>query len=136
MYLKTAQVDRALAEAERAIKLNRKLADAWALRGRSLRALARLDPAKTDLHRAVALNPELLDVRYELAEVNFQLRQSQRTLVILESILRDFNRDELPENFSLLQGMALADVGQLEAPLTLWSRRLKWAIAIHSCTWN
>jgi tetratricopeptide (TPR) repeat protein len=114
LYLKTAQVDRALAEADRAIELDRQSAGAWLLRGRALRALGRLEQAKTDLHRSAAINPEQADVRFELAEIYFELRQPQRTLVILEGIHRDFDSDELPENLPILQGMALADVGLLD----------------------
>ncbi len=114
LFLQTAQIDRALAEGNAAIELNRSAADAWALRGRANRALGKLDPAKADLHRAAALQPELLDVRFELAEIHLRQNQPERSLAILEGILRDGRSEDLPAELPLLRGQALADVGELD----------------------
>ena len=114
LYLQTAQIDRGLAEGNLAIELNRSAAEAWALRGRAYRALGQLELAKADLHRATALQPELFDVRCELAEIHREQQQPQRSLAILEGILRDCRVEQLPAEVPLLRGMALADVGELE----------------------
>jgi tetratricopeptide (TPR) repeat protein len=95
-------------------KNNRRLASAWALKGKVEQAMGQLDQARTSLHRALAHDPELSEVRFQLAQVYFDLRQPQRSLSVLDGLLRRFGPTEQPASYLLLDARALAEIGQLD----------------------
>lgn len=114
LYAQTGQWVLAGQEAERALNNNRRLASAWALKGQVEKAMGQLDQARTSLHRALAHDPELSEVRFQLAQVYFELRQPQRSLSVLDGLMRRFGPAERPARYLLLDAQALAEIGQLD----------------------
>lgn len=114
MYLAAGRVDLARATAERAIDLNPKLAAAWAIRGRTMRAAGDLRQALADFHRTLGYSPEDRQVQMEVAEVYRQLRQPQRSLETLQSLADTYSPGEEPQQVCYLLGLAYAELGRNE----------------------
>ncbi len=114
LYLQTGQLELAREQAALALNNNRRLATAWALKGQVETGMGELAQARISLNRALAHDSELRDVRFQLAQVYYRLDQPQRALSVLESLLRQSGLDETPQEYLLLHGMALAQIGQLD----------------------
>ena len=114
LFVQTGQLDLARQEADRALKNNRRLATAWALKGQVEQAMGQLDQARTSLHRALAHDPDLNDVRFRLGQVYYDLHEPQRSLSVLDGLLRHYGPGELPPKYLLLDAQALAEIGQLD----------------------
>ena len=114
LYLQTRQLELAREQAALALNNNRRLAAAWALKGQVEAGMGELAQARVSLNRALAHDSELRDVRFQLAQVYHRLGQPQRALSVLESLLRQTGLDETPQEYLLLHGTALAQIGQLD----------------------
>src|SRR5205807_599917 len=71
---------KALADFSRAIELNEKYADAWAMRGALYGKLGQLDRALADLSLALELNRKSVEARINRALVYTRLRQPDRVV--------------------------------------------------------
>jgi Flp pilus assembly protein TadD len=114
LYLQTDQADRARHEADLALRNNRRLASAWSLRGRVEAATGQLEQARISLHRALAHDPDLEDARFRLAQVYFEMDQPQRSLAVLDGLIRRYSFAEIPTAYSLLDARALVEIGQFD----------------------
>jgi tetratricopeptide (TPR) repeat protein len=114
LYLRTGQLEQARRQAEAALENNRRLASAWALKGRAEKDLGEIDAAQISLSRALAHDPELFDSRYQLALLYLQAQQPQRALSVLENMNQQSGSAEVNPEYVLLRGTALAQVGQLD----------------------
>lgn len=114
LYMRTGQLELAREQATLALNNNRRLASAWALKGQVEKGMRELEAARISLNRALAHDPEQSDVRFQLAQVYHQLGQPQRTLSVLESLVRQTGEDHVSPECLLLNGMALAEIGQLD----------------------
>lgn len=106
MCLELGQVDTARQSIERAIDLNPKSAESWAVRGRVLRSTGRLREALADFHRALGLAPDDRQVLLDVAELHRQLEQPHRALQALQSLAETYNPGEEPQQVLYLTGLA------------------------------
>jgi tetratricopeptide (TPR) repeat protein len=104
MYLAMGKVDLARHNAEQAISLNPRLASAWAIRGRVMRASGDLRQALADEHRALGYAPGDQQILLEIADLYRQLRQPERALETLLAITETYARGEEPQQVLCLLG--------------------------------
>ena len=114
MYLATDQIGRARRIAEQAIDLNPKLSDAWAIRGRVMRAEGKLDRALADYHRALGYAPNSPEILLETAELYRRMGRPQRALESLQSLADTYPPGEEPPNVLHLKCLAFEALGRRE----------------------
>ncbi|MBI2823244.1 MAG: tetratricopeptide repeat protein [Planctomycetia bacterium] len=112
--LMAGQVVEAKRDAEAAIDLDPRLADAWILRGRVERQLGDQREALADLHRALGYNPRNPQVLHELALTYFALDDPQRALSNLQSMLDQHSPGDEPQRLLYEVGMAYARLGRFD----------------------
>jgi len=106
--------------------LNSRLAPAWALRGRVMRALGELDRALADLHRALDYAPSDRQTLLDVAELYRQRDQPQRALATLQHLLDVYPPGEEPTNVLYLEGLAYKALGRhQDAVESLLAARLR-----------
>lgn len=96
MHLAAGDLVRARRSAEQAIDLNPKLADAWAIRGRIMRADGQLRQSLADYLRALGYAPSDQQLLLETAGLYQQLNQPQRALATLYSLADTYSPGEEP----------------------------------------
>lgn len=111
MQLGVGNSERALVRADRAIRLDPKLADAWALRGRARWHEKDLDQALADLQRALQYSPGAPDLLFDLANLYYQRGESQRCLTTLHRLLDAHPAGEEPLEALVLEGRAYLSLG-------------------------
>lgn len=121
LYLQQGQSWAAREQSIEALNLNRQLAEAWLLRGRSERAAGNLDEAIDSLHRAEAYADEVPEIRLELAATWIDQGQPLRALTAMEIHNAAIAEDQLPMPAVELTGQALVDLKQFDR-----ARRLLW----------
>jgi tetratricopeptide (TPR) repeat protein len=112
MRLELGTVDTALEVANQAIDLDPKLAGAWAVRGRAMRAKKRPLEALANSHRALGLAPSDRQIPVEIAEVYGELGQPQRALATLQGVADSYAPGEEPQRVLYLQGLAQTALGR------------------------
>jgi len=105
MLLGIGSIDRSLQRAEEAIALDSSLAGAWALRGRISRQQGDLERALADMQQALRYSPHMPNVLLEVAEIQFSLKQPQRSLTALHRLLDVTTPGEEPQNVLWLEGL-------------------------------
>jgi tetratricopeptide (TPR) repeat protein len=111
MQLDVGQSDRALVRAERAIRLDPQLADAWALRGRARWQAKDSDQALADMQRALQYSPGASDLLIDMAKLYYERGESQRCLTTLHRILDAHPPGEEPLEAVVLEGRAYLRMG-------------------------
>jgi len=106
MCLELGQIDTARESIERAIDLNPKSAESWAVRGRILQASGQFREALADFHRALGLAPDDRQVLLDVAELHRRLEQPHRALQALQSLAETYNPGEEPQQVLYLTGLA------------------------------
>ena len=101
-------------QANHALDINRQMAAAWLLRGRSEREAGQLDDALDSLHRAAACSECCPSTRLELAAVWIQKGEPLRALTNLEIYNSDFAEDRIPMDAVHLTGHSLVELQQYE----------------------
>jgi tetratricopeptide (TPR) repeat protein len=124
MRLAMGQVEPARRDAQSALDLDPKLAEAWAIRGRIMRACAKPRQALADYHRALGLAPESRSVPLEIAELHRQLNEPQRALAALQSLADKYSPGEEPQRVLYLQGLAYAEMKRWEEAVESFSAAL------------
>lgn len=114
LYMKIGRLDLARENADRALHNNRRLAGAWALRGKIQKAMGQLDEARVSLHRALVHDESLNEIRFLLAQTYIELQQPDRTLAILHTLCQRHGIAEVPDRYLLLNAQALAAIDQLD----------------------
>jgi len=108
MRLELGQMEASARETEIALDLDPRLAAAWATRAGVMLAAGQPQQALADYHRALAYAPEDRDILLRIAEVYRQLRQPQRALATLQSLLETYTPGEEPQQVLYLTGLAYA----------------------------
>jgi len=106
MYLAMGRVDPARQNAELAVGLNPRLAGAWAVRGRVMRAGGDLRQALADQHRALGYAPGDRQILLEVAGLYQQMHQPQRALETLSSAAETYAPGEESQQVLYLMGTA------------------------------
>ena len=114
MYLAIGRTDASRQSVETALSLNLRLASAWAVRGRLMRAAGDLRQALDDQQRALGYAPGDRQVLAEIAAIYWQFRQPQRTLESLQSLAETYAPDEPPPHLCYSLGLAYEAVGRFD----------------------
>lgn len=112
MYLVRGDFSRAAAQADRAIRANRNLASAWALRGKVLEAQNSRTEALASFHRALTLQPNYQEVQLALAELYREQGRPQLALAALQNLADSLPADRVPVEALVEQGLALRQLGR------------------------
>ncbi len=121
LYLRQGQPYAARQQANLALQLNRQMATAWLLRGRSERAAGQLDEALDSLHRAAAYDGGCQETRLELAAAWIQKAEPLRALTTLEAHNSGYAPDQVPLEAVELTGRALVGLQQYQRASRLLS---------------
>lgn len=106
MYLELGQVEKARESIEKAIDLNPKAPESWAVRGRVLESAGRLREALADYHRALGWLPNDRRILLDVAELYRRLDDPHRALQTLQSLAETYNPGEEPQQVLYLMGLA------------------------------
>jgi tetratricopeptide (TPR) repeat protein len=112
--LLAGQVDQARRDAEAAIDLDPRSADAWMVRGRIMRQLGDNRQALADLHRALSYDPRNAQVLHELAQTYLAAGEPQRALANLQSLLDLHPPGDEPPQLLFETGLAYAGMGRYD----------------------
>ena len=112
MYLEQNEWERAGQHAEWALQIQRKHAEAWALKGDVLRQQRNLPEALDCYHRSLIYRSDAPQVQVALAEIYRQLGRPQRALATLDHLEDHHAPEHIPPRAWLLKGQALADMGE------------------------
>jgi tetratricopeptide (TPR) repeat protein len=132
MYLEMGRLDAAGRNIEQALNQNYKLASAWRVRGRILRASgdrllaagnseqarAAYLQALADLHKAAGLDPSDRQVIGETAAVHRSLGQPQRALESMQGLLETYAQDEEPQQVLYWIGLDYMALGRYDDAVT------------------
>lgn len=110
LYLANGQWLPAVRQADLAINRNRKLAEAWALKGKTEYAKGNLSAALAHFHRAIGSQPKMPDVQLQIAETYQKMGQPMRALSTVEQMLSQYPLDRQPERAMLVKGVALMNI--------------------------
>jgi len=122
LYLQRGDLDRAWQQAEAAIRAQRKLAAAWALRGDIFRRRQRLDEAMTSYHRALTYQSHYPHVQVALAEIYGEKDRPRRSLATLELLAEQYGPAQTPTNILALQGVALKSLSRHDDAVEVLAR--------------
>jgi tetratricopeptide (TPR) repeat protein len=112
--LAAGQNDAARHDAETAIDLDPRSADAWMVRGRIMRQLGDNRQALADLHRALSYDPRNSQVLHELAQTYLAAGEPQRALANLQSLLDLHPPGDEPPQLLFETGLAYAGMGRFD----------------------
>lgn len=126
MLLGIGATDRAFQRAEDAIALDSSLAGGWALRGRIYRRTGEPEKALADLQQALRYSPNRTNVLLEVAEIQFSLKQPQRSLTALHHLLDLYAPGEEPQSVLWLEGLVYGALDrQQDAVESLYAASLR-----------
>ncbi len=119
MYLALGNLPRAANQAESAIRANRQLASAWALRGDVLSQRGQYDESLASYHRALSYQEHYPRVQLAIAQAYHNRGRHARALATLRSLADGYPVDEVPPDVLFLQGIALKELGRHEAAVEM-----------------
>lgn len=122
MYFQQGDLDRAWRHTEEAIRTQRQLASAWALRGDILRRQERIDDAMASYHRAMSYQPHYPHVQVALAEVYRQQGRARRALATLDGLVEQYGAEQTPTHVLALKGQALKSLGRFDDAVEVLTR--------------
>ncbi len=114
MYLALGKLAAAERKAEQALQLDIQLTNAWALRGRVMRARGNSERALGDLYRALGQTPNAHDLLLDLAELHRRRGEPQRALVVLQQLAHLYSPGEEPRHVLHLTGLAQQALGRTD----------------------
>jgi len=117
-------VELARHDAETAIDLDPRSADAWMVRGRIMRQLGDNRQALADLHRALSYDPRNSQVLHELAQTYLAAGEPQRALANLQCLLDLHPPGDEPPQLLFETGLAYADLGRYDEAVESYQHAL------------
>jgi tetratricopeptide (TPR) repeat protein len=108
LHLELSDTQSASQMVNEALRMDPKLANAWALRGRVSAAGGQHRAALADYQRALGYAPGDRDVGILIAEAYRQLNEPERALVSLQTLAESYSPGDEPQRLLLLQGLALS----------------------------
>ena len=126
MNLARGDLDAAEMRAEAAIKNQRQLASAWALRGDVQKERGRMDEALLSYHRALAYQEQYPRVQIAIAEVYRYQDRPQRALSTLDHLFDRYAPGTVPSEVELLCAV-WAQKRSKRKTTTPWKAWLSWA---------
>ncbi|WP_145050560.1 tetratricopeptide repeat protein [Lignipirellula cremea] len=98
-----------------ALEVNRRLPQAWALRGGINRQLGKLDLALADYHRALAYQPHYPEVQLAAAEIYQEQDRPERRLATLQGLVDQYPPGKAPAKAMYAQGLAYKALQRYDA---------------------
>ena len=126
MALAVGSKEAALDHANRAIRSDPKLPEAWALRGRCFRNMNEPDRALADLQHGLEFAPNSSDILFDVAMLYRERGLPERSLTTIHHLLDTYPPGEEPPNVLTLEGVTLIDLKRPQQacePLELATRR-------------
>jgi tetratricopeptide (TPR) repeat protein len=114
MYLANGQLELARQSANRAIDLDPRLADAWAIRGRVMRTVGLTRDALDDDLRALRYAPKDREILLEVAELYHRDNKPERALQTLQTLAETYSPGEEPGHVLHLMGLAYVALGRCD----------------------
>ena len=108
LYLESGSISQALNQSEKALAIDSRRADSWALKGKSLKRWGRTDEAMAALHRALDYQNEYTDVELELAAIYLEQDRPLRAFSTLEVCRSRYAPGREPQQLLIEQGKVLA----------------------------
>ncbi len=116
MYLRVGDVEealeQALANAEAALKVDRKMASAWALKGQVRRRQGNVNDSLACFHRSLSYQPFQPEVQFSIADIYSNANRHQRALSTLESLASNYPPGQKPSLLLVRQGVVLKSMGR------------------------
>ncbi len=112
MRLAMGETESALKTAEHAIDLDPKLASAWAVHARVMRARKNLHEALANYHRALGYNSSDRQIPLEIAEVYRETGRPERALATLQALAESYTPGDEPQRLLHLEGLAYFDLAR------------------------
>lgn len=112
MYLEVGRLEDASRQSTIAREANRDSAAVWALRGDCLLHQGRLDDALAAYHRALALQPDFVDVQLQAAEIYRSQGRFDRLLATLDRLQESVIGDRVPSRVDMLRGIAMRELSR------------------------
>ncbi len=127
MYLEQEDPQRAIAQADAALRNQRTHPGAWALKGDSLRKQNQLQAAMDCYQRSLIHRPDAPAVQVATAELYRQLGRPQRALSTLDNLADHNTPEKIPPRAWMLKGLALADLGEEDEAKKCWRLAAQYA---------
>lgn len=112
MYLEVGRLEDANHQCMKALEANRDSAPVWALRGDCLFQQGRLTDALAAYHRALALQPDFLEVQLQTAEIYRSQGRFDRMLATLDRLQESVRNDRVPPRVDILRGVAMRQLSR------------------------
>ncbi|QEG32939.1 cellulose synthase subunit BcsC [Bythopirellula goksoeyrii] len=112
MLLAVGATDKAMQRAEEAIKLDATLSGSWALRGRVYRQRGELERGLADMQQSLRFSPHDTGALLEVAQIQHELGNPQRSLSTLHYLLDIYPPGEEPQQVLWLEGLAYDSLGR------------------------
>lgn len=114
MYLQNGRLADAEKQCEIALASERNSAEIWTLRGDCLRQRHDSEAALAAYHRALALQPDFVDAKLQVAELYLNNNQYDRLLATLDQIDLAGDQSISPTRVHMLRGIAMRNLDRPE----------------------
>lgn len=118
MLLMVGASDKAMQRAEEAIRIDASLAGSWALRGRVYRQRGELERGLADMQQSLRFAPHDTGALLEVAQIQHELGNHQRSLSTLHYLLDVYPPGEEPQQVLWLEGLAYTALGRHQEAVT------------------
>lgn len=110
MYLQEGRLADAEVQSEVALASERNSAEIWTLRGNCLRQKGANEDALAAYHRALALQPDFVDAKLQVAELYLNNNQYDRILATLDQLDPVGDESAVPTRVHMLRGIAMRNL--------------------------
>ncbi|WP_182868438.1 tetratricopeptide repeat protein [Rhodopirellula sp. JC639] len=114
MYLQEGQLEKAERQSEIALASERGSAEIWTLRGDCLRQKGNEQEALAAYHRALALQPDFIDAKLQVAELYLNSNQYDRIVATLDQLDPTGDESAAPTRVHMLRGIAMRNLNRPE----------------------
>ncbi|MEO1528617.1 MAG: tetratricopeptide repeat protein [Planctomycetota bacterium] len=125
MYLQVGRIEDAEQQSQIALSSERNSAEIWTLQGDCLRAREKRQDALAAYHRALAIQPDEIDVKLRVAELYLLSEKHDRMLATLDGIGADLDDTQIPQRVHLMRGIAMRQLGRHELAIRHFQRAIE-----------
>ncbi|MCO8125530.1 tetratricopeptide repeat protein [Stieleria sp. TO1_6] len=125
MYLQVGRLDDAQRQSEIALAAERNSAEIWALRGDCLKESGDHEQALAAYHRALAIQPDFVDAKLQIAELYLNNDQYDRLLATLDQIDSSGDESIVPTRVHMLRGIAMRNLDRPELAVEHFAKASK-----------
>ena len=122
MYLDVGRLEDANHQCMKALEANRDSPAVWALRGDCLFQQGRLSDALAAYHRALALQPDFLDVQLQTAKIYRSQGRFDRMLATLDRLQEGARNGHVPSRVDILRGIAMQQLNRGQEAMRCFQR--------------